>query len=69
MIKQLADRSIRQLVGILEDVPIQVGKSVIPCDFIVLDIDESSRVPISLRRLFQTAAGAVIDVQADTISF
>jgi len=38
---QLADRSTRQPVGILEDVPVKVGEFVIPCDFFVVDMDES----------------------------
>jgi len=49
---QLADCSIKQPVGILEDVPIQVGKFVIPCDFVIMGMDENSRVPIILGRPF-----------------
>ena len=43
---QLADCSIRQHVGLLEDVLVQVGKFLIPCDFIVLDIDEDFLTPL-----------------------
>jgi len=46
-----------------------VGQFVIPCDFIVMDIAESSQVPIILGRLLLATAGAVIDVQASTLSF
>ena len=66
---QLADCSIRQPVGILEDVPIQVGKFLIPCDFIVLDMDEDFPAPLIFGRPFLATAGAVIDVQAGTLSF
>ena len=45
---QLADCSIRQPVGVLEDVPVRVGEFVIPCDFFVVDIDESPHMPIIL---------------------
>jgi len=38
---QLADCSIRQPVGILEDVPVRVGEFVIPCNFFVMDMEES----------------------------
>jgi len=38
---QLSDCSIRQPVGILEDVPVRVGEFVIPYDFFVVDMDES----------------------------
>jgi len=41
---QLVDCSIRQPVGILEDVPVWVGEFGIPCDFFVMDVDESSHV-------------------------
>ena len=66
---QLADCSIRQPVGILEDVPIRVGEFVIPCDFFVMDMDESLHMPIILGRPFLASAGAEIDVQAGMLSF
>jgi len=56
-------------VGILEDVPVQVGKFIITCDFIVLDIDENFLAPPILGRPFLATVGAVIDVQANTMSF
>jgi len=36
---QLADCSTKQPIGILEDVSAQVDKFLVPCDFIVLDMD------------------------------
>jgi len=66
---QLADFSTRQSIGILEDVPVQVGRFVIPCDFIVIDIDGNFQAPLILWRPFLATAGAVIDVQAGTLSF
>jgi len=36
---QLADRSIKYPLGILEDVPIKVGDFYVPIDFVVLDMD------------------------------
>ena len=59
---QLADCSTRQPVGILEDVPVKVGEFVIPCDFFVVDMDESPSMPIILGRLFLATAGAKIHV-------
>ena len=52
MVIKLADGSIRHPVGILEDVPIQVGNFIIPCDFIVVDMVESSQAPVILGRPF-----------------
>jgi len=54
---QLADRSVKYPLGILEDVPLQVGKFFIPCNFMVMEIQEDSRIPIILRRPFLATAG------------
>ena len=35
---QFVDHSIRRPVSILEDVSVQMGKFVIPCDFIVMNL-------------------------------
>ena len=51
-----------QPMGILKDVPVQVGKFIILCDFIIEHMDENSRVPIILERPFLATAGVVIDV-------
>ncbi|XP_074265280.1 uncharacterized protein LOC141587706 [Silene latifolia] len=45
---QLADRSVIYPIGLVEDVPLKVGKLVIPCDFYVMDIPEDSKIPIIL---------------------
>jgi len=57
LIIQLADSSIKPPVGILKDVPIQVGRFIIPCDFIVLDMDENFQAPLILGRPFLATAG------------
>jgi len=57
LVIQLADHSIKQPVGILQDVPVQVAKFIIPCDFIVLDMDENFQAPLILGRPFLTIAG------------
>ncbi|XP_010552537.1 PREDICTED: uncharacterized protein LOC104822877 [Tarenaya hassleriana] len=44
MTLQLADRSIKCPAGILEDAPLKVGNFYIPVDFVVLDMDEDSKV-------------------------
>ncbi|XP_004516928.1 uncharacterized protein [Cicer arietinum] len=60
---QLVDRSIMYLVAILEDVHIKVGQFFIPVDFLVLEIEDDSQVPILLGRSFLATAGAIIDVK------
>ena len=66
---QLADGSTRQPVGILEDIPVKVDEFVIPCDFFVVDMDESPSMPIILGCPFLATAGVEINVQAGTLSF
>ncbi|XP_058005234.1 uncharacterized protein LOC110635006 [Hevea brasiliensis] len=64
---QLADRSIKYTVGILENVPLKVGKFFIPVDFVVLEMEEDIHIPIILGRPFLSTAGAIIDVKNDVI--
>ncbi|XP_074314374.1 uncharacterized protein LOC141649587 [Silene latifolia] len=47
---QLADRSVRYPIGLVEDIPLKVGKLEFPCDFYVMDIPEDSNIPIILGR-------------------
>ncbi|XP_042396837.1 uncharacterized protein LOC121986983 [Zingiber officinale] len=65
---QLADRSVRYPLGILENVPVTVGKFVVPADFVVLEMDEDPYIPIILGRPFLATAGAVIDVKNHKLS-
>ena len=69
LIIRLADRTLRRPAGILDDAPIRVGKFIILCDFIIMDMDDNSRAPIILGRPFLATAGAVIYRQARTMSF
>jgi hypothetical protein len=45
---QLADRSVKYPVGILENVPVRIGQLYIPTDFAVMNITEDSCIPILL---------------------
>ncbi|XP_027158370.1 uncharacterized protein LOC113759991 [Coffea eugenioides] len=66
---QLADRSIRHPMGILENVLIKVQKFIIPVDFVVLDTDEDVNVYIILGRPFLATAGTIIDVKRGKFKF
>ena len=66
---QLADRSIKYPVGILEDVPLRIGQLYIPTDFVVMDISEDSHTPIILGRPFLATVGAIIDVKRGKLTF
>ena len=45
---QMADRTLAKPEGIIEDVLIKVGKFIFPTDFIILDMEEDSQVPLLL---------------------
>ncbi|XP_021756622.1 uncharacterized protein LOC110721741 [Chenopodium quinoa] len=61
---KLADRSIKIPKGKVEDVPLRVGKFVIPVDFVVLEMDEDATIPIILGRSFFATSGDMIDVKS-----
>ncbi|XP_057985287.1 uncharacterized protein LOC131170238 [Hevea brasiliensis] len=65
---QLADRSIKYPIGILENIPIKVGKFFIPIDFVVLKMEEDVQIPIILGKPFLATAGAIIDVKNGRLS-
>ncbi|XP_074314023.1 uncharacterized protein LOC141649228 [Silene latifolia] len=69
MTLQLVDRSIKRPLGMLEDVPVKVGKYLIPTDFIVLDIPEESHTPIILGRPFLATGGVFIDARDGRLTF
>ncbi|GJS33436.1 reverse transcriptase domain-containing protein [Tanacetum coccineum] len=52
MTLELAYRSITKPIGIAEDVYLKVGKFKFPADFVVVDFDADSRVPLILGRSF-----------------
>jgi len=54
---QLADRSVKYPMGILEDVPIKVGDSYVPVDFVILEMEEDTRTLIILGRPFLATVG------------
>ena len=49
---RMADRTMAKPEGVIEDVLVKVGKFVFPVDFIILDIEEDSQVPLLLGRPF-----------------
>ena len=58
----LADCSTRISDGILIDVPVMIGKSMIPIDFVVLAYEKEPKDPLIIGRSFLHTAGAIIDV-------
>ncbi|XP_074305700.1 uncharacterized protein LOC141640922 [Silene latifolia] len=69
MTLQLADRSVKRPLGVLEDIPVKVGKYLIPADFVVLDIPEDSHTPIILGKPFMATEEVLIDVRNGRLTF
>ncbi|GJZ47479.1 reverse transcriptase domain-containing protein [Tanacetum coccineum] len=60
---RLADRSFQYPVGIAENMLIEVGKFTFPVDFVILEMEEDSKVLLILGRPFLHTADAVIRVK------
>ncbi|GJV79097.1 reverse transcriptase domain-containing protein [Tanacetum coccineum] len=60
---RLADRSFQYPVEIVENMLVEVGKFTFPVDFVILKIEEDSKVPLILGRPFLHTADAVIRVK------
>ncbi|GKD67085.1 reverse transcriptase domain-containing protein, partial [Tanacetum coccineum] len=67
MTLELANGSTVHPSGIAEDVLAKVGKFTFPADFVVVDYEVNSRVPLILRRPFLRTAHALIDVHAEEL--
>ncbi|RDY13840.1 hypothetical protein CR513_01191, partial [Mucuna pruriens] len=68
---QLANRSIVQPLGVLEDVLVQVNELIFPADFYVLDMEDEASgkgSTLILGRPFLMTARTKIDVHAGTLS-
>ncbi|GKB89166.1 reverse transcriptase domain-containing protein [Tanacetum coccineum] len=60
---RLADRSFQYPVRIAENMLVEVGKFTFPADFIILEMEEDSRVPLILGRPFLHTTDAIIRVK------
>ena len=60
---QMANRSMSQPEGVLEDVLVKVGKFIFLKDFVVMKLEEDTQVPLLLGRPFLAIRAALIDVQ------
>ena len=62
MTLELADRSMKYPYGVAEDVLVKVDKFMFLVDFVVMDIEEDTEVPLILGRPFMKTAKVIIDV-------
>ncbi|XP_072087259.1 uncharacterized protein [Arachis hypogaea] len=63
VVLQLADKTQKQALGVVENVLVKLGKYFLPTDFVVLEMKESYLHPIILGRPFLATAKALIDVE------
>ncbi|GJR61491.1 DNA-directed DNA polymerase [Tanacetum coccineum] len=68
MSMQLADMSIKYLVGVCENLLVKINRFIFLVDFVVLEMDEDELVPIILGRPFLAMARAVIYVHEGKLS-
>ena len=59
----MADRSMAQPEGVLEDVLVKAGKFIFPMDFVIMKMEEDTQVPLLLGRPFLATRATLIDVQ------
>ncbi|XP_006590106.1 uncharacterized protein [Glycine max] len=62
MTLQLEDRSITRPYGVIEDVLVRVKHLNFPADFVVMDIEEDTYIPLILERPFMATASYVVDM-------
>ncbi|XP_022899403.1 uncharacterized protein LOC111412712 [Olea europaea var. sylvestris] len=67
IILQLADRTLKHPYGIVEDMLIKMGEFIFPTNFIILDIEETSQIPIILGRPFLSTSRALLDFDTNEI--
>ena len=65
---QMVDRTMAKPEGVIEDVLVKVGKFVFSVDFIILDIEKDSQVPLLLGRPFLEIGAALIDMQKGVLT-
>ncbi|XP_069147130.1 uncharacterized protein [Solanum lycopersicum] len=65
----MADRKVKQPIGILHDVLVKVESFIFPADFVILDCEVDFEVPIILGRPFLTRGRAVVDMKKGQMKF
>ncbi|XP_070018192.1 uncharacterized protein [Nicotiana sylvestris] len=66
---QMADRSMKRPVGIIDDVLVRVEKFIFSADFVILDCEVDYKVLIILGRPFFATGKALVDVEAWELTF
>ena len=62
MYLQLANQLVRHLTGIAKDIPVKIRNFFVPVDFVILDMEVNTEIPLILGRPFLSMTNAHIDV-------
>ena len=68
MTLKMEDRTMAQPERVLEDVLINFEKFIFPVDFVVMDMEEDTQVPLLLRRPFLAIGAGLIDVKKEELT-
>ncbi|XP_075100889.1 uncharacterized protein LOC142176671 [Nicotiana tabacum] len=66
---QMADKTIKRPLVIVDDVLVWVDKFILPADFVILDCEVDYEDPIILRRPLLATGKVLVDVEAGEIPF
>ena len=69
MCLELAENYVRYPLGIAEDVLVKIGESLVPIEFLILEMEEGTKSPLILGRPFLKTTRATIDVGKGEIKF
>ncbi|XP_059292050.1 uncharacterized protein LOC132045471 [Lycium ferocissimum] len=64
---QMADRSMKKPIGVIDDVLVQLGKFMLPVDFVILDCKVDKDIRIILGRPFLAMGRALMDSEKNKI--
>ncbi|XP_070034598.1 uncharacterized protein [Nicotiana tomentosiformis] len=66
---QMANRTMKRLLGVIENVLVRVDKFILPANFMILDCEVDYEVPIIFGRPFLATGKALVDVEAGEPTF
>ncbi|XP_070025607.1 uncharacterized protein [Nicotiana sylvestris] len=66
---QMADRTMKRTMGIIDDVLVRVDKFILLADFVILDCEVDYEEPIILGRPFLAMRKALVDVEVGELTF
>ncbi|XP_070029589.1 uncharacterized protein [Nicotiana sylvestris] len=66
---QMADRTMKRPLGIIDDVLVRVEKFILPADFVILYCEVDYETPIILGRPFFAIGKALVDLEAGELTF